>query len=217
MKHILFVTTTLAAMALAAPAGATLISSASSTAAGLSAGCNTTDGGSGTLTANCSGGGFSAIALTAGGPPILPAPDLSATTLTVTTTPLATATTLTVDIASTGFAFGGGPIQALLTVNNLIGADAGPFVLSAITPLGTETHTFTGSGTDTIGPVTLGAFTNDSAHFELTFAASAVPQSIDATIEIQGVTEAYEPGSLALFGVGLLGTVVLSQRRRWFL
>jgi hypothetical protein len=215
MKHILFVTTTLAAMALAAPAGATLISSASSTAAGLSAGCNTSDGGSGTLSASCSGGGFSAIALTAGGPPLLPAPDLSATTLTVTTTPLATATTLTVDITSSGFVFGGGPVQALLTLNNLIGTDAGPFVLSAITPVGTETHTFTGSGTDTVGPVTLAAFTTDSAHFELTFAASALPQSVDATIEIQGVTEAIEPTSFALLGVGLLGTIAFSQRRRW--
>jgi hypothetical protein len=217
MKHILFVTTTLAAMAWVSPASATLVSSASSTTAGLSAGCNTTDGGSGTLTTSCSGGGFSAIALSAGGPPLLSVPDLSATTLTVTTTPLVAATTLTVDIASSGFSFAGGPLSALLTVNNLIGAGTGPFVLSAVTPAGSVTRTFTGSGAETGGPTVFPAFTTDSAHFVLTFAASALPQSIDATIEIVGATEAYEPGSLALFGVGLLGTVVLSQRRRWFL
>jgi hypothetical protein len=61
--------------------------------------------------------------------------------------------------------------------------------------------------------VNLGAFTNDSAHFVLTFGASALPQSIDATIEIQGVT-APEPAGLAILGVGLLGLGMVSSRKR---
>jgi hypothetical protein len=133
--------------------------------------------------------------------------------LTVTTGPLLAATTLTVDIASSGFSFPGGPVQALLTVNNLVGAGTGPYTLSAITPVGTETFTFTGSGADAVGPVTLGAFTTDTAHFALTFGASALPQSVDATIEIVGAA-APEPGSLALMGVGLLGLGMVRAVRR---
>jgi hypothetical protein len=102
-------------------------------------------------------------------------------------------------------------VQATLTVNNLLGAGVGPYTLSAITPVGTETFTFTGSGVDTVGPVTLPAFTTDTAHFDLTFAASALPQSIDATIEIQGV-EAVEPLGLAVLGVGILGIAFAKGR-----
>jgi hypothetical protein len=212
MRNLLLAATAFAAVSFGAEAAPLLSSTASSSLAGLSTTCNTSTG-TGLLTSNCSGGGFSAVALTASAPPLLNAPDLSATTLTVTTAALASATTLTVDIASTGFSFAGGPVQALLTVNNLIGAGTGPFTLSAITPLGTQTHTFNGAGSDAIGPVNLGAFTNDSAHFVLTFGASALPQSIDATIEIQGVA-APEPAGLAILGVGLLGLGMVSSRKR---
>lgn len=70
-------------LAIAAPAHALLISSASSTGGALTAGCTANDGGSGTLSATCSGGGFSTIILSASGPPLLNVPDLSATSLTV--------------------------------------------------------------------------------------------------------------------------------------
>jgi hypothetical protein len=213
MRHTLLAATAFAALAYAVPASATLISTATSSTAGLSTGCNTTTA-TGLLTATCSGGGFSAVALTASAPPLLAVPDLTATTLTVTTIPLAAATTLTVDIASSGFSFPGGPLTALLTVNNLIGNGVGPFVLSAVTPVGTVTHTFTGAGAATGGPTVFPAFTTDSAHFVLTFGPSATAQSIDATIEIQGVAAAPEPAGLAILGVGLLGLGLVSSRKR---
>jgi hypothetical protein len=212
MRNLLYAATALGGFILPLAANATLVSTVSSTGGALTAGCNTTTA-TGSLNATCTGGGFTDISLTASGPPLLPAPDLSATTLTVTTGPLVATTTLTVDIASSGFSFPGGPVSALLTVNNLVGAGTGPFVLSAVTPVGTETFTFTGSGSDTVGPVNLGAFTNDSANFVLTFGASALPQSVDATIEIQGVP-APEPMSLALMGVGLLGLGMVRATRR---
>jgi hypothetical protein len=38
---------------------------------------------------------------------------------------------LSVDITSSGWLFPGGPVEALFTVNNLVGAGTGPFILSA--------------------------------------------------------------------------------------
>jgi hypothetical protein len=212
MRNLLYAATALGGLALALPANATLISTATSTGGALTAGCNTTTN-TGSLVASCSGGGFSTIAITAAGPPQLTAPDLSATTLTVTTTPLGAATTLHVHIDSNGWSFAGGPVEALLTVNNLIGSGIGPFVLTAQSPVGNESHTFTGSGATTVGPVTLPAFTSDAADFLLTFGASATPQSIDATIEIVGVA-APEPSTLAILGLGVLGLAYVSSRKR---
>jgi hypothetical protein len=138
------------------PAHALLISTASAPGLALGA-CGATDGLTpGAINTSCSGGIFSNIALTAGGPPDLAAPDLSATALTVTTTGAGQGpVTLDIAISSQGFSFPGGPVTALFTINNLIGGGTGPFVLSITAPVGTISHTFTGSGSETDGPTVL--------------------------------------------------------------
>ena len=120
--------------------------------------------------------------------------------------------TLDVDITSSGFTFPGGPVEGLFTINNLIGGGTGPFVLTASSPLGSVSHTFSGSGSVTDGPIVLGAFDTDFTIFSLTFLGDKI-QSVDATIEIIG-TAVPAPASLGLLGVGLLGLAGVRGRQR---
>ncbi len=215
MRNVLFAATAITALAVAAgPASATLISSASAPGQLAAGACAGNDGGSGSLAASCSGGFFSSVLITANGPPVLNAPDLTATSLAVATGPHIGTSTLDIIISSSGFSFAGGPVQALFTINNLIGGPTGPFVLSASAPVGSLSHTFTGAGSETDGPTVLAGFTNDQVEFQLTFAPSLVTQNVDATIEIFGSQVVPEPASLALLGVGLLGIGFVANRKR---
>lgn len=208
MKATLLAATALLGLALA-PANAAFVSTVTSTRAGLSTTCDVSSP-AGAIAASCAGGGFADVSITATAPPLLAPGDISATTLTVTSL-LGGGTTLHANFLASGFNFTGGNVEAVLTINNLIGGDAGPFVLSAITPSGTETHTFTGTGSIDVGPIAMGAFTTDQADFALTF--SAAGQSVDATIEIIAAPVP-EPGSMAILGGGVLGLGMLARRRR---
>jgi hypothetical protein len=199
-----------AAMSLAGAGAGHAVLTSTVSGGGIGTGCNTSST-SGALAASCSGGSFSEVALTASGPPLVSAPDLTTTELTVTSGPsLAFPVTLDAIIRSSGFTFGGGPVEALFTVNNLIGTPPGPFVLTASAPVGTLSHTFHGAGSETDGPTVLAGFTNDSTEALLTF--TGPNQSVDATIEIVG-TPVAEPAGIAILGVGLLGLAVVRRRR----
>ena len=211
MKQLLAATTALCLLAGGAEA-ALLTSTASG---GGLPGVNTCNASSGTgsLSANCSGGIFSSIQINATGTPVLLSPELSATTLTVAANAPGT---LTLDINQTGLASYTGGVQVTLTNNDLIGADVGPIVLSAQAPDGTTifSMSFAGSGTVTSGVIPLSAITSDDAHFSIAFvgASATNPESVDSTIEITRVVP--EPGSLALLGVGLLGLGFVASRKR---
>ena len=85
-------------------------------------------------------------------------------------------TTLTRRIASSVLAISsGGTVDGAVHRNNCSVAGTGPFILSASSPVGTLTHTFTGSGSESDGPTVLAAFNSDAAHFDLTFAAPQAP------------------------------------------
>ena len=195
------------------PAHASMIASASAT--GLTAGCTGNDSLTpGSLNLFCTGTLFASVQITASGPPKVPVPDLTTTTLTVTSGP-ALMFPVTLDIAITSdfsaTPFPGGPVIAMATINNLIGSSPGPFVMSVQgdgnppmffpTCTGSCVQTLTG----TVGPIP-----SDAVHYSLTFTAPG--QSVGATIQIMAPIP--EPVSLALIGSGLFAMGLFARHRR---
>ena len=204
----------LVGLALTQPAHASMIASASAT--GLTAGCTGNDSLTpGSLSLFCTGTLFASVQVTASGPPKVPVPDLTTTTLTVTTGPsLMFPVTLDIAITSDFSAtpFPGGPVIAMATINNLIGSSPGPFVMS-IQGDGNPPMFFptcTGSCVQTLTGNLVGPIPSDSVHYSLTFTAPG--QSVGATIQIMAPIP--EPVSLTLVGSALFAMGLLARRRR---
>ncbi|MGO9935755.1 MAG: PEP-CTERM sorting domain-containing protein [Steroidobacteraceae bacterium] len=199
---------------LPAPANATLTLTATDNGASI-ASCAATSG-TGNLVNTCSNAAFVSIDVTAAGVPALTSPDLSTTELAVTTPLLAAAHALLITVDQTGLTFPGGTLTATLTLNSLIETPgSGPFTLTAFAPDGStlDSMAFTTTGT-TSSSATVGAITSDSGEFLLDFAPDLFPQSVDATIEIQGTAVIPEPATMTLLGSALVGFGWLGRRRR---
>ena len=188
-----------AGLAMAQPAQA-LITLTASDAGGPIGACSSTDGGTGSLNKNCANPNFTAIIVNAVGAPLVPAPNLVATQLSVTSAALATSDTLTIDVAQTGISFPAGVASVNLTVASL---GPSPVTLTALGSGGGVlfSHTFTAVGTATSGDIPVGPGTGEGARFVLAF--SGPGQSVNAIISIGGpipaTTSRRDPGSVIVY------------------
>ena len=121
-----------AALALAPPAQANLALTVSDSG-GVIAACNATDGGTGTLSKGCANPNFSQIIVTGVGAPLIPAPGLFASQISLTSGNLTGADTPTIAVAQTGLSFAAGTVAVNLTVG---GMGPAPVTLTALGPGG---------------------------------------------------------------------------------
>ena len=189
-----------AGLALAQPAQANLALTVSDSG-GVIAACNATDGGTGTFSKGCANPNFSQIIVTAVGAPLLPAPGLFATQISLTSGNARSADTLTIDVAQTGLSLAAGTVAVNLTVG---GMGPSPVTLTALGPGGGVllSQTFTTPGHVTSDAIPIAAGSGDNARFVLQF--SGPNQTVNALISLTGqstagLSDAQQPGSVLVF------------------
>jgi len=188
-----------AALALAPPAQANLALTVSDSG-GVIAACNATDGGTGTLSKGCANPNFSQIIVTGVGAPLIPAPGLFASQISLTSGNLTGADTLTIDVAQTGLSFAAGTVAVNLTVG---GMGPAPVTLTALGPGGGVllSQTFTEPG-HVSGAIPIAAGSSDNARFVLQF--SGPNQTVNALISLIAqstatLSDAQQPGSVVVY------------------
>ena len=189
-----------AGLALAQPAQANLALTVSDSG-GVIAACNATDGGTGTFSKGCANPNFSQIIVTGVGAPLIPAPGLFASQISLTSGNLTGADTLTIDVAQTGLSFAAGTVAVNLTVG---GMGPSPVTLTALGPGGGVllSQTFTTPGHVTSDAIPIAAGSGDNARFVLQF--SGPNQTVNALISLTGqstagLSDAQQPGSVLVF------------------
>src|SRR6516165_5963094 len=188
-----------AALALAPPAQANLALTVSDSG-GVIAACNAPDGGTGTLSKGCANPNFSQIIVTGVGAPLIPAPGLFASQISLTSGNLTGADTLTIDVAQTGLSFAAGTVAVNLTVG---GMGPAPVTLTALGPGGGVllSQTFTEPG-HVSGAIPIAAGSSDNARFVLQF--SGPNQTVNALISLIAqstatLSDAQQPGSVIVY------------------
>src|SRR6516165_8940364 len=188
-----------AALALAPPAQANLALTVSDSG-GVIAACNAPDGGTGTLSKGCANPNFSQIIVTGVGAPLIPAPGLFASQISLTSGNLTGADTLTIDVAQTGLSFAAGTVAVNLTVG---GMGPAPVTLTALGPGGGVllSQTFTEPG-HVSGAIPIAAGSSDNARFVLQF--SGPNQTVNALISLIAqstatLSDAQQPGSVVVY------------------
>jgi hypothetical protein len=197
-----------AGLALAQPAQANLALTVSDSG-GVIAACNATDGGTGTFSKGCANPNFSQIIVTAVGAPLLPAPGLFATQISLTSGNARSADTLTIDVAQTGLSLAAGTVAVNLTVG---GMGPSPVTLTALGPGGGVllSQTFTTPGHVTSDAIPIAAGSGDNARFVLQF--SGPNQTVNALISLTGQSTAgladpSQPGSVIIWPKFVSGSV----------